>query len=208
MKLSMQSKLTVAAMALLGITSLGAGCGGAQEEAGTSPSAAEARPQALSGRELYKGMFFGVGPAARHFDELWKHPEFQAKLASPELRQEREQAAERLAARIEAEDPAFFDRFSRGLGSHDHLTLDRLVAAAQEKSEAAAAALRKEGGGERVRGTALAVQEPGVIVIVEQTVDVTNQYWLFPGPPPMAATTGLLRDEWVDVLANKSFDAQ
>jgi SdpC family antimicrobial peptide len=208
MKLSMHSKLTVAAMAFLSLASLGAGCGGAQEEAATLPPAVQARQQALSGRELYKGMFFGVGPAARHFDELWLHAQSQAGLARPELRQQQEQTAERLAARIEAEEPAFFERFARELRSRDHLTIDRLITATQKKTRAAAAALQKEEGlGGQVRGSAIASEDPGVIVFVEQTVDVTNEYWLYPGPPPASQATGLVRDEWVDMLARKNFDA-
>jgi SdpC family antimicrobial peptide len=213
MKLSIPSKLTVAAMALLSITSLGAGCGGTQEEAAASPPDVQARQQSLSGRELYKGMFFGVGPAARHFDDIWQHPKFQAGLSRPEVRQQRERTAERLVAKLEAADPAFFDRFSRDLRSRDHLTIDRLVATAQEKTVAAVAALRQEDGlGEQVRGSAIAAEQPGVIVVVdvlvEQTVEVTTQYWLFPGPPPMADVNGLFRDEWVDSLVNKSFGVQ
>jgi SdpC family antimicrobial peptide len=210
----MQSKLTVAAMALLGITSLGAGCGGAQEEASTSPSAAEARPQVLSGRELYKGLFFGVGPAARHFQEIWQRPEFQALLAKPEMRQQLELAAERLSARIEAEDPAFFDRLARDLRSRDHLTINRLFTAAQEKTQAAVTAIRKEEGlAQEVGASAIAVEEPGLILYVPVVTDVVVQYYeiiyyvLMPlsGGPEAA---GLLRDAWVDIVANTSFDAQ
>ncbi|MBN8466387.1 sporulation delaying protein family toxin [Corallococcus exiguus] len=195
-------------------TTVGTGCGG-PSDVDTQSASTRAQHQAASGEDLFLGMVFGVGPAAHHFDDLWKRPEIQSRLGDAEKVAKREEAANVLMAKIAARDATFFDRFGRDLRSGNHLTIDRLLTETKERTQAAAAELRKEAGlpgdvnasaAQAEKGTwfyeetVVAVAIAAVLLVVVTQIDVT----------PLVGDTqasALRRDTWVDQLANKSFDA-
>ncbi|MDC0712247.1 sporulation delaying protein family toxin [Stigmatella sp. ncwal1] len=216
MKRSAHMKFIAASMAALTFTTFGVGCGGPMDPGGEGPSSV-VRHQALTGSELYKGMVFGVGPAASQFEEIWQRAEIKAHLEKPGVVDQRELAANQLIAKISEQDPTFFDRFSRDLRSGDHLRIDRLLSETKEKTQYAASALRQEAGLpadvsasalERVEaGTWLYVETAVAVVIVALATIFITQIDVTPvteGPQ----TSALRRDTWVDLLANKAFDAQ
>ncbi|SEL32186.1 antimicrobial peptide, SdpC family [Stigmatella aurantiaca] len=216
MKRSAPRKFIAASMAALTFTTFGVGCGGPMDSGGDGPSSV-VRRQALTGSELYKGMVFGVGPGAAQFAEIWERADVKALLAKPGIMEQRELAATQLIAKISEQDPTFFDRFSRELRSGEHLRIDRLLTETKEKTHAAASALRKEAGlPEDVSALALEQVEAGTWLYVETAVAVVivalatiliTQIDVTPvteGPQASA----LRRDTWVDLLANKAFDAQ
>ncbi|ADO68491.1 sporulation delaying protein family toxin [Stigmatella aurantiaca] len=216
MKRSVHMKFVAASMAALTFTTFGVGCGGPMDSGGDSPSSV-ARRQAFTGSELYKGMVFGVGPAAAQFEELWQRPEIKAHLERPGIVDQRELAAAQLIAKMSEQDPTFFDRFSRDLRSGNHLTIDQLLTETKEKTQAAIAALSKEARlPDELDAKAVVSPELGTwlyvetavaaIFVVAVTVFIT-QIDVTPvtGGPQASA---LRRDTWVDLLANKSFDAQ
>lgn len=208
-------KFASAAMAFVTFSTFGMGCGPEVEPGAGASAAVEAR-RLETGRDLFKGMVFGVGPAAHHFDDLWKRPEVQARLeGGAEFESKRELAAERLMAQIEAQDPTFFERFGADLRSGDHLTIDRLLTETKEVTTAAAEGLRTAAGlqaGTAVQRveleagfwlyeeTFVAVAVAAVLLIVVTQIDVT---------PVMENQehSALRRDTWVDMLAKKSFYA-
>ncbi|WP_342742396.1 sporulation delaying protein family toxin [Stigmatella aurantiaca] len=191
---------------------------GSKSPSGSTPqraSSPQSQQQPLNGQTLYKGMVFGIGPDAHHFDDIWKRPEIQAKLEGPDVEANQSMAAERVIAKIAQMDPAFFDRFARALSSGNHATIDRLLTETKEKTHSAAAVLRREagqpgdisagdGGSPTAAGTWLyeetvvAVAVVAVLVIAVTQIDVT---------PVIAnpSSSPLLRDEWVDKLARKNF---
>lgn len=209
-------KLTSAAMSVITFTTFGMGCGGPSDtdSQGTPPPQVQQRE--LTGQELYKGMIFGVGPAAHHFDELWERPEIKARLVGDELLARREMAAERITARIAEMNPAFFEHFSTDLRSGQHLTIDRLLSKTKSATQAAADSLRAQAGlrredmavyNDKVAGTWLyeetvvAVAIAAVLLVVVTQIDVT---------PLMedSKVTALHRDVWVNQLANKRFSTK
>jgi len=213
MKRSIHMKFLSASMAFLTFSTFGIGCGPA--DANSNTPAVQAQQQALSGRDLYKGMIFGVGSAAAHFDEIWGRPDIQSRMADPELQAKREEAAERLIAKIDQQDPTFFERFSKDLRSGNHLVIDRLLTETREKTYAATNALAKEAGVEvnanvysQVQaGTWLYVETAVAVVIVALATILITQIDVTPVAEGSQASA-LRRDAWVDALANKSFDAQ
>ncbi|MDC0713782.1 sporulation delaying protein family toxin [Stigmatella sp. ncwal1] len=215
MKRSVHMKFVAASMAALTFSTFGVGCGGPMDPGGDSPSSM-ARRQAFTGSELYTGMVFGVGPAAAQFEEIWQRPEIKAHLEKPGVADQREQAAAQLIAKVAEQDPTFFDRFSRDLRSGSHLTIDRLLTETKEKTQAAVAALRQEArlpdelNASAVSpelGTWLYVETAvAAIFVVAVTVFITQIDVTPVTDGPQASA--LRRDTWVDLLANKSFDAQ
>jgi len=208
-------KFTSATMAFITFSTFGMGCGPGDMGSGTQqPSAAEAQ-RLETGRDLYKGMVFGVGPSAHHFDDLWQRPEVKARLeGGAELQSKRELAAETLMAKVDALDPTFFERFGTDLRSGDHLTIDRLLTETKTVTQAAADALRQERGLKEAavqnvelqagtwfyEETVVAVAIAAVLLVVVTQIDVT---------PVMEdqQASALRRDTWVDMLAKKSFHA-
>jgi SdpC family antimicrobial peptide len=215
MKRSAPRKFIAASMAALTFTTFGVGCGGPMDPGGDSPSSV-ARRQALTGSELYKGMVFGVGPGAAQFAEIWERADIQAHLAKPGIVEQRELAATQLIAKMSEQDPTFFEHFSRELRSGDHLRIDRLLTETKEKTHAAAEALRKEAGlpenvsalgREMEAGTWLYVETAVAVFVVAVATILLTQFDATPlteGPQSSA----LRRDAWVNILANKAFDAQ
>jgi SdpC family antimicrobial peptide len=200
-------------MAFLSFSTFGVGCG--PGDTGNNTPGSVARKQALSGRELYKGMIFGVGPGAAFFDEIWQRPDIQAQLAKPGLMEQRELAAERLAAKINEMEPSFFERFAQDLRSGNHLVIDRLLTETKDRTYAAAQALGKEAGvdvnaavlNQVEAGTWLYVETAVAVVIVALATILITQIDVTPVAEGSQASA-LRRDAWVDALANKSFDAQ
>ncbi|MFP2904936.1 sporulation delaying protein family toxin [Pyxidicoccus sp. 3LFB2] len=209
-------RLTSAATAFITFATFGAGCGG-PSDMGTGTPSSESRPQTLSGHNLYKGMVFGVGPAAHHFDDLWQRPELKSKLEGADLQAKRDTAAEAIIAKIAQQDPTYFERFANDLRSGDHLAIDRLLTETKERTFAAAEALRQDAGmkGELTLSdsrqveagtwfyveTVVAVALAAVLVVAVTQIDVTP---VMDGPQSSA----LRRDVWVDMLAKKTFDAR
>lgn len=215
MKRTRQMKFASAAMAFVTFSTFGIGCGPGDMGSGTQqPPAAEAQ-RLETGRDLYKGMVFGVGPSAHHFDDLWQRPEVKSRLEGADIQSKRELAAERLMAKVDEQDPTFFERFGKDLRSGDHLTIDRLLTETKDVTHAAAEALRVEAGlkeGSALqqvevvdRGTwfyeetVVAVAIAAVLLVVITQIDVTP---VMDGPQSSA----LRRDTWVDLLAKKSFN--
>jgi SdpC family antimicrobial peptide len=201
-------------MVFVSLTTFGVGCGSPADKS-TNVSYV-ARHQALSGQDFYKGMVFGVGPAAHFFDELWQRPEIKSQLEGADLLEKRETAADRLVAKIAELDATFFDRFARDLRSGEHLTIDRLLTETKEKTYAATVAIRREVGlsddvnssaAQKLQGTwfytetVVAVAVAGVLYFIVTQIDVT------PVMDP-SQTSALRRDIWVDMLAAKSFDIE
>lgn len=74
----------------------------------------------LDGETIFRGIFFGKGPVAELFPELWSHsprlePDEAAKLAELE---------NRIVERMKSLDPSFFDRFRKAMTSGNHLRID------------------------------------------------------------------------------------
>lgn len=212
MKRSKQMKFLSASMAFLTFSTFGVGCG--PGDTGNNTPGTMSRQQALSGHELYKGMIFGVGSGAAFFDEIWQRPDIQAQMARPGVQAKREQAAERLAAKINEIDPTFFDRFSQDLRSGNHLVIDRLITETKDLTFAAAQALGKEAGVD-ISADAVATSAPKPVIYIETAVAVVVAAIVFViitaiDVTPVAEgsqASALRRDAWVDLLANKSFDA-
>jgi SdpC family antimicrobial peptide len=85
----------------------------------------------MSGEDLFKGCFFGVGPGAAFFPEVWENPQVKARMESATRGVPRQEVAAFAVAHIREKDAGFFDRFGRDLQSGDHV----LVARALEESK-------------------------------------------------------------------------
>lgn len=69
-----------------------------------------------SGKELFLGLFFGQGPVAKLFPELWQ--------SAPPLQAEEKELVEKVVRRIELSNPSFFDNFQKAIYSGDHYTIE------------------------------------------------------------------------------------
>ncbi|MFP2960364.1 sporulation delaying protein family toxin [Myxococcus sp. 1LA] len=200
-------KLTSAVTAFMSFSTFGIGCGPADIDNG--PSAGITQNQALSGQNLFKGMAFGLGPAAHHFADLWQRPEIKEKLGDETLAK-REEAAEAVIAKMGALDPSFFERFGKDLRSGNHLVIDQLLTDTRELTFAAVNEMRKEAGQKGDIDLAAKYQvEAGLYLYVETAVAVAlvlililTQIDITPvvaGPE----ASRLQRDVWVDSLAKR-----
>lgn len=208
-------KLTSATMAFITFSTFGVGCGGPADEG--TPRTSTTQQQAQRGQELYKGMIFGIGPAAHYFDDVWERPEIKSRVEGADLQAKRELAAERMVTKISEMDPTFFDRFSNDLRSGNHLVIDQLLTDTKKMTQDAANALRKEAGlpedmdlsdtRNAQAGTWFYVETVVAAAIAAVVAVVVTQF----DATPLVGdgqVTRLHRDTWVDLLANKRFEAQ
>lgn len=88
-------------------------CGGTLELTPTS------KTTPYTGETIFTGLFFGQGPAAKLFPEIWQHPE--AVRAVARIPAERQAAMRKLPAdvvrTVDKLEPGFFDRFGRVMQS-------------------------------------------------------------------------------------------
>ncbi len=187
------------------------GCGGALIEQGASSDVVRRAP--LAGRALYQGMFFGVGPAAQLFPEIWENEDLKARIQRQGREGEFETAANAVSDMIAGQDPAFFDRFAAGIQSGDHLLIEQTMKDARQQTHVAVAAMRGVPV-DQVGQMGVQAQEMAVWLYVETAVAVVAvaiallvviDISLTDGP---VAQGRLGMDAWVDILARKDFSAQ
>lgn len=127
------------------------------------------------GEAVFRGLFFGSGPVAEAFPELWRnprraalhslrsHPEHAAALASVETT---------IVGRINKDSPDFWSRFGADMQSGNHLRID---ASLKDAVRLIADAVEAEYGADALAGQAQ-VADPGqscvAIVIVLTVVSV------------------------------------
>jgi SdpC family antimicrobial peptide len=203
-------RLGAAVMAVVTFATFG--CGGAMGADPQGDSSNEVQQARLDGRALYTGMFFGVGPGAKLFPEIWENDALDARAQRQGREAEFETAANGVADKLAARDAAFFDRFAAGIQSGDHLRIEQTMKDAREQTRAVVAEMRNvpadqvgalqfqaEAGLWLYVETAVAVVAVAVVVLVVIDISVAE------GP---SAQGRLGMDTWVDILANKDFSAR
>ncbi|QDE93114.1 hypothetical protein BHS06_31325 [Myxococcus xanthus] len=202
-------KLTSAATALISLSTFGVGCGPSDNGAAVRV----AQNPAQSGQSLFKGMAFGLGPDAHHFDNIWQRPEIKERLGDDTLAK-REQAAESVIAKMAQLDAAFFERFNKDLRSGNHMVVDQLLTDTRTLVMSAVNELSKTAGQEG--GVGLGSMEhvqAGLTVYIETAAAVIILVFLFitqfdMTPVMESEASRLKRDVWVDMLVKKFAPAE
>jgi SdpC family antimicrobial peptide len=167
---------------------------------------------AYDGETIFQGLFFGKGPVAQLFPEIWEDPVI--KRALEQNAEEMNRLIERVITRIHNEDPTFFQRFGREVQSGDHL---RVQQALEQGAQRLITALDQEGllppkeaalglqlGQCIVFVIALAVV---LVVVVAVAVAVVLWLWLWTPTPELWGVvdrpTELTRDMMVDWVTTR-----
>jgi cannibalism toxin, SdpC family len=83
------------------------------------------------GETVFRGLFFGTGPIAKKFPEIWEDPMLlhynEALNNKPELVRKLNELRNKLVKRIAKKDPDFFQRFGEDIQSGDHLIVQAAV---------------------------------------------------------------------------------
>ena len=181
----------------------------------------EQRPvSSYDGEAIFRGLYFGQGPVADLFPEIWKQQRYldRKKLLTPEDERRMEEVRERIITSLREKDKAFFDRLATTLKGGNHLAIQKALG---EATEVTLAVLQKETGRDPTAPIVDAAQ--GVFRYV-QIWQVLYFYWyvyvyefffLFlyvsgaqgVGPLEGAATmkgvTRLQREQWTDLIAKR-----
>ncbi|WP_141592164.1 sporulation delaying protein family toxin [Myxococcus sp. AB056] len=202
-------KLTSAATALISLSTFGVGCG--PSDNGAAVRVAQNPTQ--SGQSLFKGMAFGLGPDAHHFDDIWQRPEIKERLGDDTLAK-REQAAESVIAKMAQLDAAFFERFNKDLRSGNHLVVDQLLTDTRTLVMSAVNELSKTADQEGGVGIgSMEHVQAGLTVYIETAAAVILLVFLFitqfdMTPVMESEASRLKRDVWVDMLVKKFAPAE
>ncbi|WP_141618843.1 sporulation delaying protein family toxin [Myxococcus sp. AB036A] len=202
-------KLTSAATALISLSTFGVGCGPSDNGAAVRV----AQNPAQSGQSLFKGMAFGLGPDAHHFDDIWQRPEIKERLGDDTLAK-REQAAESVIAKMAQLDAAFFERFNKDLRSGNHLVVDQLLTDTRTLVMSAVNELSKTADQEGGVGIgSMEHVQAGLTVYIETAAAVILLVFLFitqfdMTPVMESEASRLKRDVWVDMLVKKFAPAE
>ena len=111
--------------ALLALAGLSAACAGDRTPTAAATQAPAAR---FNGEQLFRGIYFGQGEAGNALPEIWaegKSAEAHAHNAA-ELAEVRHQI-DAIVAKVNAQDPRFFDRFAADVRSGDRLRIQGAV---------------------------------------------------------------------------------
>jgi SdpC family antimicrobial peptide len=207
MRSIISSKLVIAMLAC-GI--LAVGCMGA--EPGTDGAAGDDTALEASalpdGEELYRGMVFGEGPAAKLFPEIWQSSAVQGKVQISEA--ERRAKADEVVAWIHRKDPTFFDRFGSDVTSGDRETIASMLAETRDITVPAVKEVARLAG--QKSGRASPGEDRGLGVFLYADVAVAYDIaavlvavaFGFVAVMPADASQGQLQqDAWVDALAKR-----
>lgn len=171
------------------------------------------------GETLFRGLIFGVGPAASEFPEIWDRAETRCsdpfRTSSGAVR-----IQETVMARVRVDDPQFFQTFGSQMRSGDHL---RVRAALEQASSLTRSAVSREFfDGDKPptfeQGMQSGIAGRGITVVVVIHIHaaiaktaylwVWNDFW-FPDPFAIAdgrPTAQLSRDVLVDLVVRRLSD--
>jgi SdpC family antimicrobial peptide len=90
--------------------------------AGCSSTPLEAS-RAYSGEEVFKGLFFGEGEVGAKFPEIWEGQSLTDRAQTPKKKAQYEQWQANALAKVNAQDPAFLERFGEAMQSGDHVLI-------------------------------------------------------------------------------------
>jgi SdpC family antimicrobial peptide len=170
------------------------------------------------GEAIFRGLYFGQGPVADLFPELWKQQRYldRKKLLTQEDERRMGEIREKIIAGLKAKDRAFFDTFASTLRSGDHLAIQKKVA---EVTDLTLDILQKDTGKD---ATAPIVDLAGVyryvyfwqylylyfyVYVYEFVLLVIYFAPLLDGPVGGLATTKgisrLQREQWIDMIVKR-----
>lgn len=81
----------------------------------------------VSGEQLYRGIFFGTGPAAKHLPELSEVLQAAWSQLSPGERRGLDRVFDHIVGFISRKDAAFFEHFGRSVTSGNHFAVEAAV---------------------------------------------------------------------------------
>lgn len=192
--------IRVVSPVLLGAMALVTGCTADTR----SPTAAVAPHAALSGQEMFRGVFFGQGPAAGLLPELWKGRSIEDRAETAERAAQVRALQEEVISSIAEKDPTFFGQFATTVRSGSHVAVERAL-------QQAATMLRDELLSSPIYGsirTSEAIADPVVdIEIAIYAVLIVIVFWIDfnVADADYAAMNveGLQRDQLVDMVATR-----
>jgi SdpC family antimicrobial peptide len=123
--LNCRSHLTraVALLALTGQVTLFAAC----SDVGAPTQVVATRAVVLSGQDIFRGVFFGEGPAGGALPEIWGGKSASERAATPERAAEIRQMEEGIVDRLQQSDPAIFSELESAVRSGDHFQVERAL---------------------------------------------------------------------------------
>ena len=74
----------------------------------------------FDGETMFRGLFFGHGPVAKYFPEIWDRADVRRAMAQADMSAATE-LENRILAEVRSKDAAFLDRFATEMQSGDHL---------------------------------------------------------------------------------------
>ena len=89
-----------------------------------------------NGETLFRGLYFGEGPVASHFPEIWHAPQVEQRLSSVEGSEEWVSTKDQAVAWVRNSDPTFFQRFEQDVQSGDHIKVSRAYKEGSQKLSA------------------------------------------------------------------------
>lgn len=193
--------IRVVSPVLLGVMALTTGC--AMDS--RSPVEVVAANPALSGEQIFRGIFFGQGPAAALLPEVWQGKSVEDRAQTPERAAQVRTLQNEIVTRIAQKNPAFFNQFGATVRSGDHLAVERALqeAATLLRDELKASAIyseirTSEEIADPVVDIEIAIYAVLVVIVfwidfnvaAEQKVDAMNM-------------AGLQRDQLVDLMVTR-----
>lgn len=168
-----------------------------------SPTEVVAAAPALSGEQIFRGVFFGQGPAAALLPELWKGKSVEERAQTPERVARVRALQNEVVAQIADKDPAFFERFGATVRAGNHVAVERAL-------QDAARLLRDELLASPTYGairTSEEVADPVVdIEIAVYAVLVVVVFWIdfnVVAENTAMSVDGLQRDQLVDMMVKR-----
>lgn len=183
-----------ALLALIGQVTLFTAC----SDVGAPTQVVAKRAVVLSGQDIFRGVFFGEGPAGRALPEIWGGKSASDRAATPERAAEIRQMEDGIIARLQQSNPAIFSELESAVRSGDHFQVERALLGAGTvlRQEIADMQAQEE------QATCLVYDVAVVAVVVAVVFLVISQFDVTPvaEQPVVNGTSTLQRDMVVDLV--------
>jgi SdpC family antimicrobial peptide len=185
---------------------------------GSTPQAAQEHHR-YDGETIFRGLYFGQGPVAELFPELWKQERYLAtkKQLTSKDEQRLTEVQNKIVARLRDQDKGFFDRFGKTMQSGDHLAIQKSL---EETGKLLYAATRAETGRDAfapIQSIADVYRYVDIWEYIELYEFIAIYEWvvlvLYVGPEwvdaraqglaALKGVTRLEREEWINLLATR-----
>jgi SdpC family antimicrobial peptide len=166
----------------------------------TASTASAAVTTRHDGETLFAGLYFGDGPVAKMFPEIWESPHVAQQVSQAQKSESWSKTKSEAIAWVRTNDPDFFNRFEQDIQSGDHVRVGQAYKQGAQKLSAYVSSTGVDPNSPEARGGVGVV----AVVVAAVAVVVAVYAWMYwSGRSVDGVAQGLQEDVLVNMIAER-----